>query len=62
LLGVLTAEALWDWLYVDELWVSLESRGRGLGTKLIETAWGFAKSEKLYEVWLWTQSWRGQVS
>ncbi len=40
-LGALTADALWDWLYIDELWVTPEMRGRGLGRELMQRAEDF---------------------
>ena len=56
--GVLTADILWDWIYVDELWVSPESRGTGLGRELMQLAEEFAVSQGLQGLWLWTQSWQ----
>ena len=58
--AVLTADILWDWIYIDELWVSPGSRGNGLGRKLMLLAEDFAKSEKLQGIWLWTQSWQAE--
>ena len=58
--AVLTADILWDWIYIDELWVSPWSRGNGLGRKLMLLAEDFAKSEKLQGIWLWTQSWQAE--
>ena len=58
--GVLTADILWDWIYIDELWVSPESRGEGLGEELMQHAEGLARSRGLQGVWLWTQSWQAE--
>ncbi len=58
--AVLTAELLWDWLYIDELWVSEELRGMGVGRKLMTLAEEFAASENLVGIWLWTQSWQAE--
>jgi GNAT superfamily N-acetyltransferase len=58
--AVLTAEVLWDWLYIDELWVSEELRGKGFGRKLMTLAEEFAVSEHLEGIWLWTQSWQAE--
>ena len=58
--GILTADVLWDWIYVDELWVSAESRGEGLGRKLMESIEKYAAAEGLSGVWLWTQSWQAE--
>ena len=56
--AVLTAEVLWDWMYVDELWVSPQSRGAGLGRRLMLLAEEFAMARGLQGIWLWTQSWQ----
>ncbi len=58
MLGVLTADVLWDWLYVDELWVAPETRGTGLGRALMERVEEYAISRRLEGIWLWTQSWQ----
>ncbi|MEL7537306.1 MAG: GNAT family N-acetyltransferase [Pseudomonadota bacterium] len=59
--GVLTAETLWDWLYVDELWVDSVLRGTGLGKRLMQYAEDHARSRDLVGVWLWTQSWQAET-
>ena len=56
--GALTADLLWDWIYIDELWVDEESRGTGLGKKLMQQAEEYAVSNNLRGLWLWTQSWQ----
>ncbi|MEM9257165.1 MAG: GNAT family N-acetyltransferase [Pseudomonadota bacterium] len=56
--GALTADILWDWIYLDELWVSAERRGEGLGRALMQRAEAHATSLALRGVWLWTQSWQ----
>lgn len=58
LAGVLTADLLWDWLYVDELWVREDFRAQGLGKALLQEAEKYAQSEQLTGIWLWTQSWQ----
>jgi len=58
--GVLAADILWDWVYVDELWISKESRGNGIGRQLMQRAEQFASSEGLQGIWLWTQSWQAE--
>jgi ribosomal protein S18 acetylase RimI-like enzyme len=58
LVGVLTANVLWDWLYIDELWVDASQRGTGLGKRLMEHAEAHAAGASLTGLWLWTQSWQ----
>jgi GNAT superfamily N-acetyltransferase len=38
IVGGLTAETYWGWMYVHLLWVSEPHRGQGLGRKLMEKA------------------------
>ena len=58
LIGVLTADVLWNWVYIDELWVDKDYRGKGLGKELMEKAEGYAISNHMAGLWLWTQSWQ----
>ncbi len=58
--GILTADILWDWLYVDELWVSTELRGAGFGRLLMLRAEQYAGSRNASGIWLWTQSWQAE--
>ncbi|MEM6818137.1 MAG: GNAT family N-acetyltransferase [Pseudomonadota bacterium] len=58
--GVATCNVLWDWLYIDELWVSEASRGQGLGKLLMERIERYAASCRLQGIWLWTQSWQAE--
>ena len=58
--AILTAEVLWDWMYIDELWVSPEVRGEGLGRQLMQLAEELAVSQDLQGLWLWTQSWQAE--
>lgn len=60
LMGVLTAEMLWGWMYIDELWVSPDARGQGLGRRLMQLAEEHARSQDLRGLWLWTQSWQAE--
>ncbi len=59
-LAVLTADLLWDWLYIDELWTSSAVRGKGYGRQLMELAEEHALSQNLQGIWLWTQSWQAE--
>ncbi len=58
--AILTAEILWDWVYIDELWISPDYRGNGFGRQLMQLAEEFAKSQSLQGLWLWTQSWQAE--
>ena len=58
LVAALTAELLWQWLYIDELWVAESCRGNGMGWQLMQQAELYAINEKLSGLWLWTQSWQ----
>lgn len=37
-IGGLIGLTYWNWLYIDRLWVDAEHRGKGIGTKILETA------------------------
>ena len=56
--AALTAKVLWDWLYLDELWVCPSNRGKGLGRALMHSAENHAATHSLQGIWLWTQSWQ----
>ncbi|MGI9235805.1 MAG: GNAT family N-acetyltransferase [Woeseiaceae bacterium] len=58
--GVLTADILWDWIYIDELWIYPKLRGEGLGRRLMQLTEEFAVSQNLQGIWLWTQSWQAE--
>lgn len=58
LIAALTAVLLWEWLYIDELWVDESCRRTGIGKQLMEKAEQYAKTQKLSGLWLWTQSWQ----
>ena len=60
MIGALTANLLWDWLYIDELWVDEQYRKDGLGKQLMEEAEQLAGSRELSGLWLWTQSWQAE--
>lgn len=38
IIGGLTAETIWGWLYIKDLWLPAELRGKNIGTRLLETA------------------------
>ncbi len=58
LIAVLTADLLWGWMYIDELWVDERCRGTGMGKRLVETAEQHAIEQGYTGLWLWTQSWQ----
>ncbi|BEU03761.1 hypothetical protein OAG1_25610 [Agarivorans sp. OAG1] len=58
LIAALTADLLWDWLYIDELWVDDSCRGQGMGQQLMQQAEDYARDKGLSGLWLWTQSWQ----
>ncbi|MEL0068137.1 MAG: GNAT family N-acetyltransferase [Gammaproteobacteria bacterium] len=60
LAGVLTAKTLWDWMYIDELWVDEKMRGNGYGQALMQQAETYAVEHHLSGLWLWTQSWQAE--
>ena len=58
LIGALTADLLWDWIYIDELWVDADYRKRGTGKEMMSLAEDYAVANNLTGLWLWTQSWQ----
>ena len=58
--AILTADILWDWTYIDELWIAPELRGEGLGRQMMQLAEEFAVSQGLQGIWLWTQNWQAE--
>ena len=60
LVGAVTADVLWDWIYIDELWVDTGFRGQGIGKTLMMEVENYAKSHQLKGLWLWTQSWQAE--
>ena len=58
--AILAADILWDWIYIDELWICPKLRGVGLGRRLMQCAEELAISQKLQGIWLWTQSWQAE--
>lgn len=58
--GAATADKLWDWVYIDELWVDEGVRGKGIGRQLLEAVEAYASEHHVVGVWLWTQSWQAE--
>ncbi|WP_406734864.1 GNAT family N-acetyltransferase [Vibrio scophthalmi] len=61
LIAALTASLLWEWLYIDELWVDDSCRGTGMGKQLMAQAEEYARAQQLSGLWLWTQSWQAPM-
>jgi GNAT superfamily N-acetyltransferase len=60
IIGAMTADILWDWIYVDELWVDPDYRRQGIGKDLILVIEDYARKDRLTGLWLWTQSWQAE--
>ena len=60
LVGALTANLLWDWIYIDELWIDRIIQNRGFGKALITKVEDYAKENNINGLWLWTQSWQAE--
>ena len=58
--GGLIADIAWGWLYICNLWLEDEIRGRGFGRKLLETAEGEAKKRGCRNVYLETFSYQAR--
>ncbi len=56
LLAGLTGQFVWDWLYVDILWVAPSLQRQGLGAQLMQQAEAQAAQRNCGGVWVWTQS------
>jgi len=60
MIAALLADVFWDWIYVDEIWVSENHRRKGIGKALIAKAEDYAKTSSLAGLYLWTQSWQAE--
>ena len=56
LLGGLTGETFWSWLYVAFFWVSESSRNKGLGSEILHRAEDEAIKRGCHSAYLYTQS------
>ena len=56
LIGGLTGETFWDWLYIDILWVQKADRACGLGGDLVRRAEVLALERGCHSAYLWTES------
>ena len=51
----LTGTSVWNWLYIDIIWVDEAMRGKGVGVDLIRAAEEEAKARGCRNVYVWTQ-------
>lgn len=56
-IGGLSGELLWGWLFVSLLWVDESARGKGLGTRLVQKAEDDLRQQDGSGLYLWTQDW-----
>ncbi len=56
IVAALTGRTLWNWLYVDQLWVDEALRGQGVGSALMKAAEEEAFKRGCVGVYLWTQT------
>ncbi|MGE0109123.1 MAG: GNAT family N-acetyltransferase [Bdellovibrionales bacterium] len=59
LVAGLTAQTVWNWLYIDMLWVDEALRGQGIGSVLVAAAEKEALARGCHSAYLWTQSYEG---
>jgi len=52
----LIGKFVWDWLYIDMLWVDAALRHQGIGRKLMLAAESEAQARRCNGIYLWTQS------
>ena len=56
IVGALTGQSVWDWLYVHLLWVDEARQGHGLGRRLMQAAEMEAKQRGCTGLWVSTYS------
>lgn len=56
-IGGLSGELLWGWLFISLLWVDEKARGRGLGRQLVTQAENDLRQQGGSGLYLWTQDW-----
>lgn len=52
----LTGTSVWNWLYIDIIWVDETLRGQGAGADLLRAAEEEAQTRDCHSVWVWTES------
>lgn len=56
IVGGLTGQFTWDWLFVDMLYVEASEQKQGLGARLLAEAETAARARGCAGIWLWTES------
>jgi GNAT superfamily N-acetyltransferase len=56
IIGALTGQSVWDWLYVHLLWVDQTQQGEGLGRRLMQAAETEAEKRDCIGIWVSTYS------
>ncbi len=54
IIGGLTADVLWDWMHIQDLWVDAPHRGQDIGTRLMNQAEQIARDQGLFGLHLET--------
>jgi GNAT superfamily N-acetyltransferase len=52
LIGGLTGKTVWDWLYIDTLWVKKDTRTKGIGRDLVKQAEAVALKRSCHSAYL----------
>lgn len=60
IIGGIRATCFWNTLHIELLWLSEESRGKGVGKKLMKSAEDFAKQNNCEKVFVETTSWQAK--
>lgn len=56
----LFGKVVWNWLYVDTLWVDDALRGQGVGSALMQAAEAEARKRGCAGAYVWTESFQGE--
>lgn len=56
----LKGSSVWDWLFIEFLWVDKDYRGQGVGTELLQAAEEEAIRRECHSIYLWTHDWQGK--
>ncbi len=61
IIGALTGQSVWGWLYVHLLWVDAARQGEGLGSRLMQAAEIEAEKRGCNGIWVSTYSFQAPV-